>query len=67
MPNNKTIICGPCAQKFGSDADFLNHACPAAEGAKPTTPDYVIKTTQPNFAKVSEAAVKRGAEKTKAK
>jgi len=56
-------ICGPCKVKFKDHAEYLKHACAKAGGAKPTEPNYLIKTTQPNYAKVSEAALKRGADK----
>lgn len=61
----QTHKCGPCDGAFASREEFLAHGCTKAEGAKPTSPDYLVKTTTPNFAKISEAAVKRGADKAK--
>jgi len=60
-------ICGPCVKPFENEEAYLAHQCSAADGAKPTEAAYLIKTTHPNFAKVSEAALKRGAEKAEAK
>jgi len=57
------ITCGPCGKVFKTNAEYLKHKCEKAGGAKPTEPEYLIRTTTPHFAKISEAAVKRGAEK----
>jgi len=54
------VICGPCGEEFKTNEEFLKHKCKAADGAMPTQPEYVIRTTTPGFAKISEAAVKRG-------
>lgn len=54
------VICGPCGKSFKTNEEYLNHKCEAAGGAKPTEPEYLIRTTTPNFARVSEAALKRG-------
>ncbi len=55
--------CSPCKQVFKDNAEYLKHKCTKADGAKPTEPDYLKKTTMPNYDKVSEAALKRGADK----
>lgn len=57
------VICGPCKKEFKTNEEYLKHECEAAGGAKPTNPAYLIKTTTPHLAKISEAALKRGAEK----
>jgi len=54
------VICSPCGKKFKTNEEWLKHKCEAAGGAMPTEPEYVIRTTTPNFAKISEAAIKRG-------
>ena len=59
------VICGPCKAEFKTNEEYLKHECKAAGGAKPTEPEYLIKTTTPHFAKISEAAIKRGADKVK--
>lgn len=56
-------ICMPCKKEFGSQEEYLAHECEKADGAKPTDPEYLIKTTTPNFQKISESATKRGEEK----
>ena len=53
-------ICGPCKEKFEKREDYLKHKCEAAGGAMPTEPEYLIRTTTPNFAKISASAIKRG-------
>ena len=58
-------ICGPCGKQFETDREYLEHVCEKS-GFTPVQPEHLIKTTTPNFAKISEAAVKRG-EETKAK
>jgi len=57
------VICGPCKAEFKTKEEYLVHKCKAAGGAKPTEPAYLIRTTTPHFAKISEAAIKRGASK----
>jgi len=59
------VICGPCKKEFKTNEEFLAHECEAAGGAKPTEQEYVIRTTCPNFAKISEASIKRGDAKGK--
>ena len=59
------VICGPCKAEFKTKEEYLVHKCKAAGGAKPTEPAYLIRTTTPHFAKISEAAIKRGADKVK--
>ncbi len=56
-------ICSPCGGQFKDHALYLDHECKKADGAKPTEPDYLKKTTMPNYTKVAEAALKRGADK----
>lgn len=53
-------LCGPCGKGFDSEEEYLGHACEKAEGAKPTTPEYLIKTTTKHFARISESSQKRG-------
>lgn len=55
--------CAPCGSEFETEEAYLVHACEAADGATPTTVDYLVKTTTPNFEQVSEEALKRGEEK----
>ena len=57
------FICSPCGQEFKDEASYLAHKCPSAVGAKPTEPEYLIRTTTPNLEKISEEALKRGATK----
>jgi hypothetical protein len=63
---DKKVTCGPCGEVFPNWEAYLNHKCKAAGGHTPKEPEYLIKTTQPNFAKVSKTAMERG-EKKKAK
>jgi hypothetical protein len=55
--------CSPCGAEFNSEVEYLEHQCPKAGNAKPTSPDFLKNTTMPNFEQVSEAALKRGEEK----
>lgn len=56
-------ICSPCGKEFKSDKEYLAHACPKADGANPTQPEYLIRTTTPNFEAISNKAVERGSAK----
>lgn len=55
--------CSPCGREFATEAEYLAHECSAADGAKPTTAEYLKKTTTPNLDAISQAAQRRGAEK----
>lgn len=57
------VICKPCGKTFDTNEEYLDHKCEKADGFTPRDPEYVIKTTSPNFAKVSESAIKRGKDK----
>lgn len=59
-------ICGPCGQEFDTNQAYLEHECSKADGAKPTTPEYLKRTTMPNYDQVAEAALKRGSDKASA-
>jgi len=59
------FICGPCKSVFKTEKEYLNHKCKAAGGAKPTEPEYLIRTTTPHLKRIQEAALKRGADKAK--
>jgi len=61
MPT-QTHKCGTCSGVYATEAEYLAHVCEAS-GSKPTEVDHLVKTTTPNFAKVAEAALKRGEEK----
>lgn len=54
--------CGTCQATYLTEQEYLDHVCEAS-GAKPTDVEHLVKTTTPNFAKVAEAAQKRGEEK----
>lgn len=56
-------ICGPCKKSFKTEKGYLEHPCEKAGGANPTQPEYLIRTTTPHFAKISESALKRGEDK----
>ena len=58
-----THKCSPCGQEFDTEEQYLNHECEKAGGAKPTSPEFLIKTTTPHYDKIAEASLKRGAEK----
>jgi hypothetical protein len=60
-----THKCSPCGKEFKTEAEYLEHACEKAEGAKPDTADFLKKTTMPHYDKVAEAAQKRGTAKAK--
>lgn len=51
-------ICGGCGGEYGSEDLYLNHSCPKTN-AKPVEAANLGK----HFAKVQEAALKRGAER----
>jgi len=57
--------CCPCKKVFKTREEYLNHACAKAGGAKPGTPDYLKKTTTPNFDTISKAAQERGKKSVK--
>ena len=57
------VICGPCKAEFKTKEEYLKHKCKAAGGAKPTDPEYLIRTTTPHLKMIQEAALKRGASK----
>lgn len=61
MPT-QTHKCGTCDGAFATEQEYLDHVCQAS-GVKPTEAEHLVKTTTPNFAKVSEMAIKRGEEK----
>jgi hypothetical protein len=67
QPSMTKITCSPCRQVFNTNEEYLSHKCPKADGFTPRDPEYVIKTTCPNFAKISQSALKRGLEKKIAK
>ena len=52
--------CGPCGKEFKTFGEYLDHKCEKADGYTPRDKEYVIKTTCPNFDKVSQSAVERG-------
>lgn len=54
------VICKPCGEVFETNEDYLNHKCVKADGHTPREPEYLVKTTCPNFAKISESALERG-------
>jgi len=58
-----THKCSPCGREFATEAEYLDHECSAAEGAKPSNPEFLKKTTQPNYDAISAAAVRRGEER----
>ena len=61
------VICKPCGEVFETNEDYLNHKCVKADGHTPREPEYLVKTTCPNFLKISESAIKRGEEKKEKK
>ena len=61
------VICKPCGKVFESNEDYLNHKCEKADGHTPREPEYLVKTTCPNFIKISESAIKRGEDKKEVK
>lgn len=60
MSEQPKVICSPCEGGFATNEEFIAHECPKADGHKPTEPEYVVKTTCPNFLKISESAIGRG-------
>lgn len=56
-------ICRPCGKKFETEQAYLDHACEAAGGAKPTEKEHLIRTTTPHFDQISAAAKKRGTDR----
>ena len=52
--------CGPCGKEFKTFEEYLDHKCEKAEGFTPRDQEYVIKTTCPNFANISNSAKTRG-------
>ncbi len=56
-------ICSPCGKEFATEAEYLNHECEKANGAKPGTPEFLKGTTQPAHDTIAEAALKRGEER----
>lgn len=62
-----THKCSPCSGTFETEEAYLNHECPRAEGAKPTSPDFLKRTTMPHYDSVAAAAQKRGDEKKETK
>ena len=61
--SNQPHKCSPCGQVFNTEEEYLNHECPKAAGSKPGTPEYLTKTTTPNFSQISQAAQDRGSAK----
>lgn len=55
------IICGPCQTIFLREEQYLKHECKAASGAKPTEPEYLKRTTTPNYDAIAKKAKERGA------
>jgi hypothetical protein len=58
-----THTCGPCGATFQEETAYLAHQCSKAQGAMPTDPQYLIQTTTPDFAQISQSAQERGAAK----
>lgn len=54
------VICSPCKEEFKDNAGYLAHPCKSAGGAKPTQPEYLKRTTTPNFDIISAKAKERG-------
>lgn len=54
------VICGPCGKGFKTNEEYLDHKCEKADGFTPRDPEYLVNTTCPNFAKISESAIERG-------
>lgn len=53
--------CSPCQSEFATEEEYLVHPCQKASGAPPTSPDFLILTTTPNFAAIADAALARTA------
>ena len=54
----KKNICGLCKEGFDTDTEYADHTC-AVTGVTPAD----IEHQGPEFVAISEAALKRGAEK----
>lgn len=54
-------ICGVCEKEFKTEEQYLEHVCEKTD-ATPADAEHLIKSTTPNFAEVSKAALKRGEE-----
>lgn len=58
MAKPKNHVCGQCGEGFDTEKQYLEHKC-AKTGFKPTEPENLGE----GFAKISEAAIKRGEER----
>lgn len=58
-----THKCSPCGTAFEKESDYLAHECTKADGAKPTTPEFLKLTTMPHYERIAAAAQKRGEDK----
>lgn len=56
--NQYSEICGPCGMGFNTREEYLDHTC-GATGHKVTEMEHHI-ALDPNYAAISEAALKRG-------
>lgn len=61
-----THVCSPCAGTYETEDEYLGHECPAAGNVAPTTPDFLINTTMPNYEAVAAASRARGQERIEA-
>ncbi len=55
-------ICGSCRIDYANRKDYLDHVCEVS-GFNPTQPDHAQATNVADTAKVSEAALARGAKR----
>lgn len=53
-----THICGLCKEQFKTDEEYVGHTCKET-GVTPADPEH----QGPEFAAISEAALKRGADR----
>lgn len=61
-----THVCSPCAGTYETEKEYLAHECQAAGNVAPTTPEFLINTTMPNYEAVAAASRARGQERIEA-
>lgn len=52
-------VCGVCNDEWLTEDEYNNHVCPNTN-ATPQQAEHLIKSTTPEFAAISEAALQRG-------
>jgi len=60
MADKQKHICGRCNGEFASEQEYIDHLCPET-GFTPKEPEHLGE----KFARVSQIAVERGAERVK--